>query len=394
MKKSVCFCLCLALTAGFCTEAYCFEEVPAVYVDYEEMEFPVEPEIIDGEVYVPIRTVLEAYLNREVNFKTTSSGKILILETPDGRFSLNIDNGAYSYVIDNYAYGVISLFDNTGEDKMGILSSTPFIKEGCTMAPVKEIIEILDGTVYYDEDYNQISIISDVYTQNVEYAGEPFPIVFVFSDMDIYQSEKLADMEGYEELAELCEGYFGDDPDYSRYDEADIPEGEYEDYYSYYDYFDSYDYDSDLGEIVSGLFDGLYENEDNNLIRGAVRDFISADYSDILTFDDELTMDESLDSCIAYLYGSFLNDDYSGVININSEYEKLARYVIGAADFFRFMTDMLYGYDYTEAEYKEFTENAYYFRLIDTYIYEIYDEEVTDYLEMGMEDFYSEYAGY
>ncbi|MCD7778684.1 MAG: copper amine oxidase N-terminal domain-containing protein, partial [Clostridiales bacterium] len=148
MKRFVCLCIAL-VSVSWSVSVYGFETVPEVYVDYEKIDFPVEPEIIDGEVYVPLRNVLEAYLNRELSFKSTSSGKLLILETPDGRFSLNIDNGAYSYVIDNASYGVVSLFDDTGEDKMGILSQTPFIKEGYTMAPVKELIEILAGTVYY-----------------------------------------------------------------------------------------------------------------------------------------------------------------------------------------------------------------------------------------------------
>ncbi|MCD8090384.1 MAG: copper amine oxidase N-terminal domain-containing protein [Clostridiales bacterium] len=390
MKRFIGFGLGVMLSAGVCVPAYCFESLPEVYVDCEEIEFPVEPEIKDGEVYVPIRTVLEAYLNRDISFKSTAQGKILIVETPDGRFSLNIDNGAYSYVIDNQAYGVVSLYDNTGEDKMGILSSLPYIKDGYTMVPVKEIIEILDGTVYYDE--NRISIISDVYTQNVEYAGEPFPVVFVFSDMDVYQSEKLADTEGYEELAALCRDYFGEDPDYSRYDE-DAGEYDSENFGDFYEYFgyDSFE-DDDLGEVVAAIFEGLYENKDNSLIRGALKDFLTADYSDILTADDGLTMEESLDNCVVYMYEAFLDSDYQGVIYVNSEYEKLARYVIGAVDFFRLMTDIMYSYDYTEEEYNDFMENSYYFYLIDAYIYEIYGEDVTDYLEMGMEDFYLEYA--
>ncbi|MCD7904708.1 MAG: copper amine oxidase N-terminal domain-containing protein [Clostridiales bacterium] len=395
MKKFACLCMAFVFASGGLA-VYGFEDIPEVYVDNKKIEFEVEPEIIEGEVYVPLRPVLEAYLNREVSFRDSSSGKILILETADGRFSLNIDNGAYSYVIDNYSYGVISLFDDTGEDKMGILNHTPFIKEGFTMAPLKEIIEILDGSAYYDEEFNQISIVSETYTQNVEFAGEPFPVVFVFSDMDIYQSEKLADNSGYEELVELCKEYYGENPDYSKYDydgfyAEDDEYGDYE-YFDYYnDFYGSYYGDTDEGEVLKALFDGLKENADNPLVKGVIKDFLSKDYSDILITDNELTMEESLDSCAKYMFKAFFDSEYEGVIYLNGEYEELAKYIIEVVDFFGYVSNIMETYIYTDEDFNYIVENSYYFQLIDTYIYEIYDDEVTDYLEMKLEDLYLEY---
>ncbi|MCD7854653.1 MAG: copper amine oxidase N-terminal domain-containing protein [Clostridiales bacterium] len=398
MKRLVLFFASAIFSLGLCAAVYGFEEIPAVYVDYEELEFPVEGEIIDGEVYFPIRTVLEEYLNRDIYFKDTSNGKLLIAQTLDGRFILNLTNGAYAYIISNYSYGVISLYDNTGEDKMGVLSCKPFIKDGYTMLPVREVLEILDAEVNYDEQLGQISVVSDTYRENIEYAGEPFPLVMTFSDLDIYNAEKLADCKGYEEFAEKCLEYFADDVDLSVYDipeEEDEETGDWKDYFDYDEYLSDYysDYyggEDEYDEIISELFGYLYDLTDSSLMDGEIKTFLCGDFSGTIEIDDNLDMEESVESMVRFLFNKLADGEGENIIKTNSEYEEAARCMVLSADFVLEFMQLDY-YSLTEEIYKELERKEYNISLIYAYVEAVYGEDFWDAFDEAGESIEEEY---
>ncbi|MCD8239673.1 MAG: copper amine oxidase N-terminal domain-containing protein [Clostridiales bacterium] len=381
MKRLVLFFASLIFSLGLCGAVYGFEEVPAVYVDYEELEFPVEGEIIDGEAYFPIRTVLEEYLNRDIYFKDTSNGKLLIAQTLDGRFILNLTNGAYAYIISNYSYGVISLYDNTGENKMGVLSFKPFNKDGYTMLPVREVLEILDGEVNYDEELGQISVVSDTYRENIEYAGEPFPLVMTFSDLDIYNAEKLADCKGYEDFAEKCLEYYAEDVDLSVYDIQEEEDEETEDWNDYFDYdeylADYYGSQDTYGEIITELFGYLYDLTDSDLMDGEIKTFLSSDFSDTVEINDDFDMEESVESIVRFMFNTLTAREGENIIKTNSEYAEAAKYVVLGSNFMTELMQIDY-YSITEEEYKELEDKNASINLIYTYIENVYDQDFWD----------------
>ncbi|MCC8014303.1 MAG: copper amine oxidase N-terminal domain-containing protein, partial [Eubacterium sp.] len=388
MKRLILFFAALVFSAaGLCGAVYGFEEVPAVYVDYEELEFPVEGEIIEGEAYFPIRTVLEKYLSREIYFKDTSGGKLLIAQTLDGRFILNLTNGAYAYVISNYSYGVISLYDNTGEDKMGVLSCKPFNKDGYTMLPVREILEILDAEVNYDEQLGQISVVSDTYRENIEYAGEPFPLVMAFSDLDIYNAAKLADCKGYEDFVQKCLEYYAEDVDLSVYDEPEEEDEEAEEWDAYFDYdeylADYYGSQDTYSEIITELFGYLYDLTDSGLMEGEIKTFLSGDFSDSIEIDDNLDMEESIESIVRFMFNTLAAREGESIIKTNSEYEEAAKYIVLGSNFMTELLQIDY-YSITEEEYKELEDKNTSINLIYTYIESAYGEDFWDsFYEIG-----------
>lgn len=397
MKRLIVF-LAAAVFCGvcFCEAAFGFDELPAVYVDCEEVEFPIEGEIVDGEVYVPIRSVLEKYLNREIYFVDTSKGKLLIAETYDGRFMLNLNNGAYAYIISNYSYGVVSLYDNTGEDKMGVLEHKPYIKDGYTMLPVKEVLEILDGEVNYDEEFGQISVVSDTYRENVKYVGEPFPLVMAFGDMDIYQTAKLADCSGYEEFAERCLEFYGYDVDLSIYEETEEEEEEDEwgDWYDYYEsdyYYDYYSYSDERDEIIIELFGYLRDLSDSDLMTGDIKEFLVGDFSSVIEIDDELEEEESILSIARYLLDELSGVEGEGVIRVNSEHEEAARLCVMVVDALLELAQLDY-YSISEELYEEIEERGEAFSMIFSYIEAVYDDEFWDSLTDTVLELHDEYG--
>lgn len=410
MKRLIVF-LAAAVFCGvcFCEAAFGFDELPAVYVDCEEVEFPIEGEIVDGEVYVPIRSVLEKYLNREIYFVDTSKGKLLIAETYDGRFMLNLNNGAYAYIISNYSYGVVSLYDNTGEDKMGVLEHKPYIKDGYTMLPVKEVLEILDGEVNYDEEFGQISVVSDVYRENVKFAGEPFPLVMAFGDMDIYQTAKLADCRGYEEFAERCLELFGYEVDLSVYEEPEEDEFEEEDeWYDFYEddyYSDYYYYSDEFDDIMTELFAYLKDLTDSDLMAEDVKRFLVGDFSYVVETDDELEEEESIENMVRYVLDKLSGVEGEEVIRVSGEYEEAAKLCVMTVDVMLELSQLDY-YSISEEVYEEIERRGEAFSLIFSYAEAVYDDDFWDALfdtvfelseEYGEDLFsqlYGEYYGY
>ncbi|MCC8097104.1 MAG: copper amine oxidase N-terminal domain-containing protein, partial [Eubacterium sp.] len=208
MKKAVLFCSVLALTMVFFTvggfgsedndediqenanitgeneETETEPEYISVNIkvicDGRELEFDTEPEIADGVAYVPIRSVLEAFTRNSVDYKTGRNGRILTAHTDEGQFSLDIDKGNYM-LLDKYS----------NYNKIGVLNNKPYVKDGRTMLPVREVIEILNGNIEYEGGEGLISIHSQLYDSYIDYEGLPYPIVLLNTGYNLEISSAL-----------------------------------------------------------------------------------------------------------------------------------------------------------------------------------------------------------
>lgn len=385
-----------------------FDEIPKVFVDNRELSFPTEPENRDGEIYVPIRTVLEAFLNRRIDFQNTDEGKFLRLTTSDGIFSLNINNGVYAYEIENAYYGSVSLFDDSGDDKMGILEHKPYIKNGYTMLPVGEIIEILDGKVNCDTELGEISIVSALYTDYTQFVGEPLPVVFAVSDLDIYSSAKIADCKGFEEYLAECLEYDDrfnyddtqeDDDLFSASEDDQSEEDAEEDtdtalpplndgeYYNKYVYYDEL-----FEEIVKDTFAYLYEYKNNPHITGMLKDFLNDDYCrGILETDKDLSPEDTALNCAEYFFDNIWGKEKPETLSVGEDYYEFGKYIILLSDYYALVSQIdvnKYGQDGLN-ELEKYYENI---DFISTYITSEYDDEFYEAIEKSFQEVYENYS--
>lgn len=376
--------------------ASAFEDIPKVYVDYEEINFDKAPQLKDGEVYVPIRGVLEKYLNRKIEYEDTDSGKLLRIFTSDGYLTINLNNGVYAYVIENYNYDTGNIFanpfDDEFKDKMGILKHKPYISDGSVMLPIREIVELLDGKVNYDEELGQISVVSRLYTDYFAYVGQPFPVVYNMTDLDIFDSEKISDCKGYEDYIEKCRKYndLVDDGlgtvligDLSFYDDDELSdEREFKKEYD--------NIENSYKELMNDTMGYLYEMKDNPLIDGIMGDFVRRDCSGSYEPDDSLDMNKSIENAVNYYIEKILNKDYDKKAAINKDYEELFRFLDVTADFMRDMNNADLnklgkdGVDEIIWEYADITS-------IVGYLTSVYDEETMEYLDTCLEEAYDKH---
>ncbi len=269
------------------------ENAPAIIVaDGAELNFETEPDIIDGTTYVPIRPVLEAYTNMDIDYKTGSSGRILTAYTYNGDFYLDVDNGNY-------------LYDRYDEpDIVSILTLKPYIKDSCTMLPVREILTILGAEVEYDADTKTISFHSEDYNKFKEYIGLPYPIVLekLENITSLSVIEGISDMTGYEDFAELAKKAL--DENYNSEDD--------------FDYYPNFCF-SEINELKK-----LSDNEEyKKYIPSFYCLFMCEDFSSFMEIDDSLTIKDSINNIYSFC------DDYKAgkILKINSQTEEYARYI-------------------------------------------------------------------
>lgn len=301
MKKAICFlALAALLTGSFSTGAFCSDEGIRVITDGKELEFDVEPDIINGVAYVAIRPVLEAFTRNEVNYKTGANGRILTAYADGGSLSVDVDKGNYLYT--EY-YGDYS--------RVGVLEHLPYIKQGRTMLPVREIIELMGGTVVYDGEEGLISINSELYEEYSDLEGIPYPIVLREVDYDAELAAALTSSEGYEYLNELSAKVLEYEGNY--YDSG------YESNPSeYYEYLRELCYNE-----VKYFLDLSGFGEYDEYFSSYMKSYLSGDYSDLIKIDSSLDNEESLRNLFDFLYKG-----ENGSAAVNGKILPYARYMV------------------------------------------------------------------
>lgn len=261
------FCIGIILSAGLALSVF-GSEVTKVTVDGTDIDFDIEPDIVNGTTFVPIRSVIEAYTDEDVGYISGNSGRIMTAYTYDGRFSLDVDKGNYLFV---------PYFDENAE--IGILENKPYIKDGRTMLPVREIIELLGGTVDYDNETKTISLLSEQYQMYSYDEGLPYPVVLRDTDYNIKLASKLTDSEGYEYYTGLLEKLIDYDEDKAFDEEFDKILREFcynEIKYLIRDYDPDYDDYSLIYSYVGGQYSDWFEKDDSLSDEQSLRNFYDA----------------------------------------------------------------------------------------------------------------------
>ncbi|MCC8014304.1 MAG: copper amine oxidase N-terminal domain-containing protein [Eubacterium sp.] len=291
MKKTICFLALTALLSGsLTTGTFCEDEAVRVITDGKELEFDVEPDIINGVTYVAIRPVLEAFTRNEVNYKTGANGRILTAYADDGSLSVDVDRGNYLYT------------DYWGDySKVGVLEHLPYIKQGRTMLPVREIIELMGGTVVYDGEKGLISINSELYEEYSDLEGVPYPIVLREVEYDAELASALTSSEGYEYLNELSAKVL-------EYEDNYYDSGYESDPSEYYEYLRELCYNE-----VKYILDLDQFGEYDEYLSKYMTSYVSGDYSDLIEIDSSLNNEESLRNLFDFLYKG---EETSAAVNI------------------------------------------------------------------------------
>ncbi|MCD8214214.1 MAG: copper amine oxidase N-terminal domain-containing protein [Clostridiales bacterium] len=373
MKKAVFLCGVLFFAMGLFTAVSFGAEDIKVICDGRELIFDAEPDITDGVAYVPIRPVLEAFTRDEVDYKSGRSGRILTAYTDEGKFSLDVDKGNYMY-LDKYS----------NYNKIGILNHKPYIKNGRTMLPVREIIEILDGIVEYDGEDGLISIHSQLYESFTDLEGLPYPIVLLNTGYNVEISSALTSDEGFEYYKELAEKILAYE------EEAEIPE-------EHYDYLKEFCY-YEIKYLEQCCMSEEYERYEE-FLPVIINSYFKTDFSDYITIDSSLSTEESLKNLFEYLCGG----ETEGVAT-NSLAEPYVRYALSYIDSYylsyydnidlgEYISEYLNGYSFLNYSWPVSTySHAKLSGTISTHIelyferfYRYYPELTTSYLDLIIE---------
>ncbi len=110
----------------------------SVYLNGEELVFDSEPEIIDGTTFVPMRTIFEA-LGADIEWN-------------DERHEVVASCGLDEIVL---KIGSKVAIHNTD---VSMLNAAPYIKEDCTMVPLRYLSEALSCDVKWDSANNRVDI--------------------------------------------------------------------------------------------------------------------------------------------------------------------------------------------------------------------------------------------
>ena len=144
-KKLLSFIILFALTAALCTLPACVSEKAdaetlSVIYDGQKLDFDTEPEIIDGNVMVPMRSIFEAFgakVKWDENTKTvTAKKKSKTIEMTIGSTEMKKNDETYT------------------------AAAAPVISDGRTLVPLRAVSELLGLDVEWNESDRQV-IITD-----------------------------------------------------------------------------------------------------------------------------------------------------------------------------------------------------------------------------------------
>lgn len=304
MKKSI-FAGLAALICFLTLPQTVLANIPyKVFIDFAQAELPAEPIEKDGMVYLPIVYVLEKYQNTPVTITENNAGVQLSFKTSDGSFCLNMENGAYAYIIENESYGVSTMFSYGGEDKTGILKYKPIEKDGIYYLPADEIVEITDGSVNCDANLRSINITSCFYLDNIEFVGQPFPIVYVCTKLTAHQAEKLSNSHDYDSLITYCKDF----EELSEYGD--------------------YDYQAAYNKLAYKLISALEPLKDNEVLPNTLSLYLNSNMQNYFLKDNSLTLEECADSIVMQTIKIIRGDENIEPVAVNYNYLKFAGYIV------------------------------------------------------------------
>ncbi len=154
MRKILSLILCLLL---ICTTA--FASGISVIVDDGKLNMDVEPTVIDGRTFVPLRAIFEA-LDAQVSWIPETSSVL----SRKGDITVNLTLGSNIMYVDGHEY---------------ILDVPAFAKDGRTLVPVRAVSEAYDCTVSWNSALNTVHIMSEEYPDwNIPpYSNTPYVAV-------------------------------------------------------------------------------------------------------------------------------------------------------------------------------------------------------------------------
>lgn len=114
----------LTLTFVFSAGAYAATAVPKIFVNSNQVQTGIQPKIIDGSVYVPIRAIAEGF---DVDIQWDNKSKTVYVDS-DPNFKL--ENSSVAYVADrNLAYKWIMAYDERNQQGVLDLVTSNFVTD-------------------------------------------------------------------------------------------------------------------------------------------------------------------------------------------------------------------------------------------------------------------------
>ncbi len=255
------------MSATQLTTAFC-EGAAAVSVNGDNIDFGTsEPIIIDGTTYVPIRAVFEKFGNGT---------------------TVDWDNEEKAVTI-TYNGDKLVLYTLTGEvtykGETTTLANIPVIKDGRTLLPLRELVEMLGGSLTWFADTKSIEVYENLGTTSddssllSDFKGMPLPqALYVLSE-----NEEKYDGIGFDDICEVADTTGYDELALSAKKVAKIDAEEY------------MDSDENLpvyGRFAEEYFNAIIALKDKSFLTGAAK---KAFNNDIFTADKGVSIEDSVE---------------------------------------------------------------------------------------------------
>jgi hypothetical protein len=272
------------MSATQLTTAFC-EGAAAVSVNGENIDFGTsEPIIIDGTTYVPIRAVFEKFGNGT---------------------TVDWDNDKKAVTI-TYKGDKLVLYTLTGEvtykGETTTLANIPVIKDGRTLLPLRELVEMLGGSLTWFADTKSIEVYENLGTTSKDastllsdFKGMPLPqALYVLSE-----NEKKYDGIGFDDICEVADTTGYDELATAAKEVAKIDADEY------------MDTDENLpvyGKFAEEYFNAIIALKDKSFLTGTAKQAFN---NNLFTADNGVSVKDSVEK--------IYNGDFTKNIRINPE---------------------------------------------------------------------------
>ena len=158
MKKTISFLLCIIVAVGLLsgTSIFASDEI-SVYLNGENLEFSIPPQIINNRTMVPMRVIFEAF-NADIEW--VRGAQQIIASTGGGwRYTFQIGSYQMEYFhpLGGVEHGIGATVVIEG---MVELDAAPQIVNGHTFVPLRAISEVFGASVEWDGNTRTVTIVS------------------------------------------------------------------------------------------------------------------------------------------------------------------------------------------------------------------------------------------